>query len=142
MIFAEIARSEFIAPPTLGAFFECAYYIAGFVGAVAVAIAAVIHIRAKREKVPQPLITKEHDEFVTRREHKEEMTRVDARFTALQGEAATGRQEAATGRSNLHVHMEAVKTEMNGKIESVRKDMADIPAETINLLLKTKELNR
>ena len=101
--------------------------------AIVLIVLKIVEHFQDRKSVPQPLVIQEHPEFVTREEHEKDMTALRTQMTQIH-------TDAVLGRSNLHKHMEAVKTDTHADIGKVKSELAEMPERIINLLLKTKGL--
>lgn len=74
-----------------------------------------------------------------RTETDQKLDQIESRTTVKLDEMA---RDAVIGRRILHDKVDAVRKDATDRAEELRQDMAAIPVETINLLLKTKELNK
>ena len=140
-IFAE----EWSAPNGLVSWEECLFFFVALIGGVIFTYRQAVPKKEKKS-VPQPLITRSETIYAEKAETDKQFQDVhsqisgvrkhfDAKLsevsTVTDGKLTQMAKEAAEGRRILH-----------NEVKEVRQEMAEIPEQTINLLLKTKELNR
>ena len=105
-----IFAQEYAAPAGLTSWVECLFFVAALIGALSFTKNQIWPVKEKKQSIsPQPLIVKQHQEFVERWEFNDHIKKMDDKFASL-------RSEAIEGRRGLHKDIERVQEKISDKL--------------------------
>jgi hypothetical protein len=121
-IFAQ--TTEYTPPSAIASWLECAFWLAAFIAAIAVAKA---YLFPRHDKgVPQPLV-------ITPQASYADKVATEARFAAVEAKIEESRKENKTEMDKLRIEA------LDGR-RRLHNDIEEVPAKVIRLLRDTKGL--